>query len=599
MSGIFGLYDLGGTVDFDKVAQEVREFQLPGSAPHRIEFAQNERTFVGRYHLDIFKQPKIKPLESSGTVIITAGYRVGDYPATCLSPNSGFDRQTLQQIDELIRSKDWSQFSRFDGAFQIMQIAPKSGDLTIIVDRCGLLPLYVYTDNRLLAFAPDFSLLFALLGFTPPVNREALLEICEIGFVTGERTLFEKVHVIAPGSITQSHEGRLKYTRYWRPKFADRDRTFDAEKTAEALHDALTVSVRQRCQLARTSVSLSGGLDSRVLLVSTQKSIGDAQAYTFGPRRSREGEIAGQVARRLKVPLKNYVDSAATTAGILKIGVRKSGGLSNVVDFAGLSHLVDIARHTDVVVNGYGGNELLGFLAFDLYRFRRRRDPHYLSQWLAAKLNPGWPTAELTKIRHHLSVDQVDFAERIEGHWSQYPAESSLSQVYHFYFEQKARRANLLGVTADTLYLEPVVPFYANEVIDLALTIPPEQRLFARFYRRFISKYYSSVVDIEYSRTGLPANAPLTAIVAGKVIGKLKRPSEPDEPWNDWLRGALRNYLYDYFLAGKPETGDYLGREPVVGVVEGFLQGKNYPARIIGQLLSIELFLRIFGSGTK
>jgi len=600
MSGVFGLIDMTGAVDVAAAEKRIKGFRLPGSARHRIELLRRGRTLIGRYSLDIFKQLEINALEPSGSILVTSGYRVGDFPNPARPGDlcSGFGRETLQFIDQKVEDETAGVFAQFDGAWQILHCNRDGSALTVIVDRYGLQPLYYFENPACRAFAPEFSLLFVLLGDTPGLDRESLAELFEIGLVTGNRTLFAGVSVFPPGSVARFARDAVSFHRYWRPVFSDGSQPFDSREMATALDAVLRKSIRQRLALApQVAVSLSGGLDSRLLLAVTTEEELPVSAYTFGPEDSGEHAIATAVAKRLEVEHRCFIDSPLQMSEVLEIGVRKSGGLGNVLDFGGLPHLPRIARQAQIVINGYGGNELWGFLAFDLLRFVFRRSHKYLIRWLAAKLNPGWHNSQIEMIRHSLAEGAPRPVERIGQLGEDYPIRSPIPLIYHFFFEEKARRANLLGVTADCLRVEPVVPFYSNEIVDLALTIPPRERLLARFYRRFLRSHYPVISGLVYSRSGLAVSASTWSIALEKLRRYRSPKHAPDAPWDAWLRGELREYLGDHLLVGQPRIYDVIDGELVKCVVTNFLQRKNFPARVVGQLLSCELFLRVFWSG--
>ena len=597
VSGIFALDDKSGSRDLTAAEDRVTHFHLPGSAPHKIECLHCGSLLLGRYHLGIFPQRPIAHDAENGSVILASGYRVGNCPVPFENERncSGFGEATLRFISQRLEADDIQALAELDGAFQMLYYHERRARLSVAVDRYGLHPLYWYEDSRTIAFAPDFSLLFALIGYTPEVDRESLAEFFELGFVAGDRTLFSGVRVFPPGSVACVTGRVLEFQRFWRPVFTDGNKRFDAEAAAEAFDGELRSSVRERLGLAgRAAISLSGGLDSRLLLAVAEREKVRVSAYTFGPEHSADHRIAALVARELRVMHHSFVDTPQPSVEIFETGVRKTGGMNNILDFTGMAHLPEIARQIDVVVNGYGGNELLGFLAFDLLRFAIPRRESRLAPWLAAKLNPGWSSAEIETIRGSLTASTPSATERLANLFASYPAKSPMARVYHFFFEEKARRANLLGVTSDNLFIEPMVPFYSNRVVDLALQIPPRERQLAKFYRTFLRRHYSGIAEIEYSRTGLPADASSLRIALRKLRRFGERDRDPDAPWDSWLRGELREYVQDHLLAGRPRIFDFIEPRLVRQVVTGTPRGQGRRVRPVGQLLTCELFLREF-----
>lgn len=591
MSGIFGVYDKTGKLDLTAICGRARQFHLPGSGPHHIECNMRGNVLLGRYHLGVFPQPEIVPLPDTGSLIVTSGYICGDDSQH--HGDSGFDRTTCLQLDQWLQSGHTAGLARLDGAYQLVRLDGEARSLTIAVDRHGLQPLYYYDTTDILAFAPEITLLIYLLNRTPAIDRPALADWFTYGFIPGSRTLFEGSCVFPPGSIGYCRGGTLTFREYWSPTFADDSASFAVDDTIDGLDYALCKAMRQRQSLAqRRVISLSGGMDSRLLLAAAVPD-DSLTAYTFGPPGPSEFDIAAAVAAAAGVPHIRLVETAPHSAEHFEIGVRKSGGTGNVLDFAGLAFLPDIAREGQTVINGYGGNYLLGYLAFDLLRFVIPRTAEYAGRWLARKWSSGWPAARLNAIRHMLdggnNPPHIHLRERL----CDYPERSMLSLVYHLILLEKGRRGDLSGLTMDNLFMEPLAPFYANEVVDLALRIPPRQRLLARLYRRTFRRRYPKMAAITYNRTGLPITASAAGIAAHKLLALLRRRPGPDDLRAAWLKNEWRDCLGDYLQTGRPKICDLLGREMVESTLMDFLAGR-IAARSVGQLLSCEIALRIF-----
>jgi asparagine synthetase B (glutamine-hydrolysing) len=363
-----------------------------------------------------------------------------------------------------------------------------------------------------------------------------------------------------------------------------------------AVDAAIRRAVKRRVSShQRTAVSLSGGLDSRLLLAAAVKERLPVSAVTYGPEGSDDHTIAAETGSLFDVAHTQYYDNPESTVPFFETAIRRTAGLANVLDSWGLQHSPAIGAQLDLYINGIGGNELFGFLAFDLLRFLGGRNTDYLNHWLAAKLNPGWDAGELELIRRTLASDSEPFTIRLHDYWRNSPATSAIGRVYHFFLNEKSRRANALGVALDDSYVEPLAPIFDNAVVDLALQIPPKQRLLARFYRQLLRTHYPEAARLRYSRTGLPANASTPRLFGAKLTQALARRSrDPAQPWDRWLRDDLRDYVREMLIASDTRTTGVLPPEIVCGKTSAFLNGKAVPAMVIGQLLSLEIFLRTF-----
>jgi len=269
--------------------------------------------------------------------------------------------------------------------------------------------------------------------------------------------------------------------------------------------------------------------------------------------------------------------------------------MANVLDLWGLQHGSRLHATTDILMNGIGGNELLGFLAFDLLRLRIPRGTDYLTRWLLKKLNPGWTAADMASIRRSLAPDAPSAAETISVFWTDCPARSPIARVYQFYFEEKSHKSNALGVATDDLFVEPVAPFLDYDVADIALQIPPHQRLLARFYRKYFCARYPDLAAIPYSRTGLPVGTSAARVLAGKLVRRVSgKRSASQSAWTTWLRHDLAALVRGRLLDQNTPVVDVLPEDIMRNRITAFMDGDASATMALGQLLSLESFLRQF-----
>lgn len=516
----------------------------------------------------------------------------------------GWSEDNLHTLQVFLDRDDRDGLARLNGTFQCAYLNADGHVLKLVNDRFGLMPLFIYERAPLLAFAPDLTLLLTLVRiffpenkFNPALDREALAEWFEIGLVMGTRTLLCDLTVMPPGSVLTWDGERVSSMRYWCPRFCEENTPFGTGERGEALDAALRRSLRRRIPAAgRTSVSLSGGLDSRLLTGASVREGSPVSALTFGPEHSDDHAIASAVSEYLGIPHHRFFDQPGNAAESFDRGIRRTAGMANVLDLWGLQHGESIHETADILLNGIGGNELLGFLAFDLLRFKIPRSDARLTRWLLRKLNPGWSETDLSFIRRTIAPNESRVSERIGFFWKNCPAVSPMARVYHFYLEEKSRKSNALGVATDDLFTEPVAPFLDNDVVDLALQIPPRQRFLARFYREFFRTSYPELAAIPYNRTGLPVSAPTGRILMNKLMRRVGAGNAMTaSPWTEWLRRDLSECVRDRLLDQSSAICAVLPREFIHGRVNDFLTGQPAPATMaIGQLLSLESFLRQF-----
>lgn len=595
MSGILGLY-VYQPIDHAALQACVVPDAEPGWPARQLEFTRAGQFALGRTHLGVRNGSPRAESEAVGPDYVLAGHCIDDSTGTLRwSPDK---LSSLRQMAEL---HDLAGLAAFNGTFQSAHVSKDGRTLTLINDRFGLLPLFIYECAPQFAFASDLVQLQQLVrtatgdsDFRFVLDRASLLEWLEVGLVMGNRTLLRNVAVLPPASVMTWNGNRSSLTRYWRPQFSEANAPFDITGRGEALDAALRRSLK-RCLSAdkRVSVSLSGGLDSRLLLGAALRAGRAVSALTFGPERSDDHAIAAQVAASLGVAHHPFIDRPDAAAACFDLGVRRTAGMVNVLDLWGLQHGPRIHDTTDILVNGIGGNELLGFLAFDLWRFNLPRSTDYLTRWLIRKLNPGWRNTDLALVRESVAPDTPPLSERIGAFWQECPARSPFARVYHFFFEEKSRKSNALGVATDNCFAESVAPFLDYDVADITLQIPPRQRMLARFYRTFFRTHYPALANIPYSRTGLSVDASAVQVLARKFAHRVSGIRTPST-WALWLSRDLSGYVQEKLLDRSSPFAGCLPASLVNDRLSALSAGDTSATMAVGQLLTLESFLRQF-----
>lgn len=144
------------------------------------------------------------------------------------------------------------------------------GEETLLLGRdpFGIKPLYLVEHADGVAFASEAQALVAG-GFTgPSVCPEAVLELLNLQFTTGSRTVFRGIRRLLPGEMVMVRKGRLVDSyRQPLPLRTTRPPLESEDAALEDLERALTDSV---CVHQRSDVPygmfLSGGVDSAVIL---------------------------------------------------------------------------------------------------------------------------------------------------------------------------------------------------------------------------------------------------------------------------------------------------------------------------------------------
>ena len=172
-----------------------------------------------------------------------------------------------------------------------------SGRLTLSRDRFGEKPLYLLSDgNGGLVFGSEPKFMFALLGYTPAVNKRQLQRLLVNGYKslykTGE-TFFEGLEELPPGALLHVEPGgAMRRERYWTPPRMSTNGAVDFAAAVAGTRERLIRSVGLRLRAdVPLAFCMSGGVDSQSLIATSKRVFGfEVHGFTIVNRDERYDE---------------------------------------------------------------------------------------------------------------------------------------------------------------------------------------------------------------------------------------------------------------------------------------------------------------------
>jgi len=188
-----------------------------------------------------------------------------------------------------------------NGRFQGLVSEGVGGRTMLFNDRYGMHRLYYHESREAFYFAVEAK---AVLAVRPELRRldpRGLGEFVACGCVLESRTLFEGIQVLAPGSAWTFRAGSIeKKDTYFEPREWEQQDPLELEPYHERLLDVFSSNLpRYLNGRERIGMSLTGGLDTRVVMAWQDFTPGSLPCYTYGGmcRESRDVIVARQVAQ--------------------------------------------------------------------------------------------------------------------------------------------------------------------------------------------------------------------------------------------------------------------------------------------------------------
>ena len=180
------------------------------------------------------------------------------------------------------------------------------GTVSLFNDRFGMHRLFYHESKDAFYFAAEAKAVLSVRPELRKINPQGLGEWIECGCVLENRTLFENLHVLPPASTWAFRNGSVeRKATYFQPCEWQEQETLSPEDFHREIREAFSRSVfRQFNGRERVGMSLTGGLDTRMIMAWQKPAPGSLPCYTFGGtyRECRDVIVARQVARACGQP---------------------------------------------------------------------------------------------------------------------------------------------------------------------------------------------------------------------------------------------------------------------------------------------------------
>ena len=174
---------------------------------------------------------------------------------------------------------------RFIGMFAFAVWDEKEQRMSLFRDRVGVKPLYYGWDGKVLWFGSELKALLAFGHWTPEINRRALGEFFQYGYIAAPRSIYRQVSKLLPGHWLEISRQKPEPVihQYWSVLDAVAQGPLQAgeEELTDQLEELLISAFKYRMVAdVPVGVFLSGGIDSSVVAAILQKHSGQ-QIHTF------------------------------------------------------------------------------------------------------------------------------------------------------------------------------------------------------------------------------------------------------------------------------------------------------------------------------
>ena len=188
-----------------------------------------------------------------------------------------------------------------NGRFQGLIADRSRRAATLFNDRFGLQRVYFHEARDAFYFAAEAKAILAVRSELRSADPQGLGEYIACGCVLENRTLFTGIHVLPPGSAWTFRGGALeKKTTYFDPREWEELEPLKPEEYYGHLRDVFVKNLPRYFEgQEQVGVSLTGGLDTRIIMAWRNPKPNTLPSYTFGSmyRDNEDVKLARRVAK--------------------------------------------------------------------------------------------------------------------------------------------------------------------------------------------------------------------------------------------------------------------------------------------------------------
>jgi asparagine synthase (glutamine-hydrolysing) len=487
-----------------------------------------------------------------------------------------------------------------NGRFHGLVADRARGVATLFNDRYGMHRLYYHEAKDAFYFAAEAK---AILGARAELRRadlKSLGEFVSCGCVLENRTLFDGIHVLPGGSGWTFRAGSIeKRNTYFAPREWEQQSTLDSESYYQGLRKAFSRNLpRYFNGKSPIGISLTGGLDTRMIMAWQKAPPGSLPSYTFGGpyRECHDVVVARKVAGVCQQP-----------HSVITVG---DEFLSRFPHYAERSlyltdACVDVSRSSDLFVSEKAREiapvKIVGTYGSEVIRHARM-------------FKPSEPTAGLIRpeLLSYVQQARQTYAALIKENPYTFAAFRQSPWQHYGVLALEQTQLTVRSPFLDNDVVQAVfrAPDTDSEDTDVRLRlirdgnavlgrIPSDRGVvegsgnpFAKASMALLEFSFKAEYAYDY---GMPQwVSRIDHLFSPLRLERLFLGRHKPCHYRVWYRDALSNYVREMLLDRRTLSRPYLEPKGVEAVVNGHLKGGlNYTSEI-HRLLSLELLHRLF-----
>ena len=487
---------------------------------------------------------------------------------------------------------------KLNGWFSGVLVDLRKQSIVLFNDRYGLSRIYYHENADRFYFSSEAKSLLKVLPELRQLDFTGLAETFSCGCVLQNRTLFSNISLLPGGSMwIFSEKCSIKKDSYFNPEIWEKQPLLSAGEYYEKLKETFSrILPRYFRGKKRVAMSLTGGLDGRMIMAWANRPPGELPCYTFGGtyRECADVRIAMRIAKLCRQSHEtifigpqffNEFQSLAEKAVFVSDGTMDVTGSVELYVNRIVSQIAPVR-----LTGNYGSEILRGNVAF----------------------RPG---------SLHEDLLDSEFAQLVRNACITYSSESQVHKVSFIAFKQVPwHHYSRLAVEQSQLTLRS--PYLDNDLVALMYQSPPDFILSKQPSLRLIAEGNADLAKIPSDRGMLYRQIPVITklqhfyaeftskaeyaydygmpqwlaridyILAPLHLEKLFLGRHKFYHFRVWYRDRLSQYLKDILLDSRTLNRSYLDGRRLEEILISHVEGKRNYTTEIHRVLTAELIQR-------
>lgn len=191
-------------------------------------------------------------------------------------------------------------FAKLNGLFSGLLIDKRQGKAFLFNDRYGVERIYWHESDESVYFASEAKALLRILPKLREFDERGVAEFLNFGCTLDSRTLFRGIEVLPGASVWSFGDGRCQKGKYFSPGAWEAQAVLSTEEFTTKFQETFNKILPRYFQSqAKIGISLTGGLDTRMIMACRPDSLEKPACYTFSGNATRtmDDRLAQRVAR--------------------------------------------------------------------------------------------------------------------------------------------------------------------------------------------------------------------------------------------------------------------------------------------------------------